>query len=217
MTMELNFSVVEQRIIGCLLEKQQTTPDQYPLSLNGLTNACNQKSNRDPVLDLSESEVQDGLDSLAIKRLVTVDEGLSGRVNKYAHRFCNTEFGSIKLTDQQKAIICLMLVRGAQTPGELRTRSNRLADFSNVTEVESALNDLVEQEYVVKLEREPGKRESRFMHLFGDVDISELKAMNSNAQPAVATSHQSDEVAQLRLEVAELRSELAEIKSHLGL
>ena len=130
--MELNLSLVEQRIIGCLLEKQQTTPDQYPLSLNSLTNACNQKSNREPVLDLSESEVQDGLDTLVEKRLVTVDEGLSGRVSKYAHRFCNTEFGSIKLTDQQKAIICLMLVRGAQTPGELRTRSNRLASFSNV-------------------------------------------------------------------------------------
>ena len=111
--MELNLSLVEQRIIGCLLEKQQTTPDQYPLSLNSLTNACNQKSNREPVLALSESEVQDGLDTLAEKRLVTVDEGLSGRVSKYAHRFCNTEFGSIKLTDQQKAIICLMLVRGA--------------------------------------------------------------------------------------------------------
>ncbi|WP_446728530.1 YceH family protein [Pseudoalteromonas sp. G4] len=215
--MELNLTPIEQRIIGCLLEKQQTTPDQYPLSLNSLTNACNQKSNREPVMALSESDVQEGLDSLVAKRLVTVDEGLSGRVSKYAHRFCNTEFGSIKLTDQQKAIVCLMLVRGAQTPGELRTRSNRLAEFSNVTEVESALNALVEQEYVVKLEREPGKRESRFMHLFGDDDISELTAVNSNAQSTVVASHQSDEVAQLRLEVAELRSELAEIKSHLGL
>ncbi|MDE3272700.1 DUF480 domain-containing protein [Pseudoalteromonas sp. G4] len=213
----MNLTPIEQRIIGCLLEKQQTTPDQYPLSLNSLTNACNQKSNREPVMALSESDVQEGLDSLVAKRLVTVDEGLSGRVSKYAHRFCNTEFGSIKLTDQQKAIVCLMLVRGAQTPGELRTRSNRLAEFSNVTEVESALNALVEQEYVVKLEREPGKRESRFMHLFGDDDISELTAVNSNAQSTVVASHQSDEVAQLRLEVAELRSELAEIKSHLGL
>lgn len=215
--MELNLLLIEQRIIGCLLEKQQTTPDQYPLSLNSLTNACNQKSNREPVLDLSESEVQDGLDSLTEKRLVTVDEGLSGRVSKYAHRFCNTEFGSIKLTDQQKAIICLMLVRGAQTPGELRTRSNRLAEFNNVTEVETALNALVELEYVVKLEREPGKRESRYMHLFGDSDVIVNQPMNTNADLAVATSVNNDEVAQLRTEIAELRSELAEIKSHLGL
>ena len=215
--MELNLSLVEQRIIGCLLEKQQTTPDQYPLSLNSLTNACNQKSNREPVLDLSESEVQDGLDNLVDKRLVTVDEGLSGRVSKFAHRFCNTEFGSIKLTDQQKAIICLMLVRGAQTPGELRTRSNRLASFSNVNEVEEALNGLVNSEYVVKLEREPGKRESRFMHLFGDQDISETMAMNMNVDRLSQTSVNIDEVAQLKTEVAELRSELARIKAHLGL
>ena len=215
--MELNLSLVEQRIIGCLLEKQQTTPDQYPLSLNSLTNACNQKSNREPVLDLSESEVQDGLDTLVEKRLVTVDEGLSGRVSKYAHRFCNTEFGSIKLTDQQKAIICLMLVRGAQTPGELRTRSNRLASFSNVNEVEEALSGLVNSEYVVKLEREPGKRESRFMHLFGDQDINETMAMNTNVDRLSQTSVNIDEVAQLKAEVAELRSELAQIKAHLGL
>ena len=215
--MELNLSLVEQRIIGCLLEKQQTTPDQYPLSLNSLTNACNQKSNREPVLELSESEVQGGLDTLVEKRLVTVDEGLSGRVSKYAHRFCNTEFGSIKLTDQQKAIICLMLVRGAQTPGELRTRSNRLASFSNVNEVEEALSGLVNSEYVVKLEREPGKRESRFMHLFGDQDISETMAMNTNVDRLSQTSVNIDEVAQLKAEVAELRSELAQIKAHLGL
>jgi hypothetical protein len=215
--MKLNLSLVEQRIIGCLLEKQHTTPEQYPLSLNGLTNACNQKSNRDPVMDLSESEVQNGLDSLSARRLVTMDEGLSGRVSKYSHRFCNTEFGSIKLTDQQKAIICIMLVRGAQTPGELRTRSNRLADFSNVMEVETALNELVDLEYVVKLEREPGKRESRFMHLFDDGDNTPKTTMNTNADFAPTTGENSDEMAQLRAEVAELRSELAEIKSHLGL
>jgi hypothetical protein len=215
--MELHLSLLEQRIIGCLLEKQHTTPEQYPLSLNSLTNACNQKSNRDPVMDLSESEVQNGLDSLSAKRLVTMDEGLSGRVSKYSHRFCNTEFGSIKLTDQQKAIICIMLVRGAQTPGELRTRSNRLADFNNVTEVEAALNELVDLEYMVKLEREPGKRESRFMHLFGDDEKPLSNTMNTNADFAATTGENSDEMAQLRAEVAELRSELAELKSHLGL
>ena len=213
--MELNLLPLEQRIIGCLLEKQHTTPDQYPLSLNGLTNACNQKSNREPVMDLS-SEVQEGLDSLSAKRLV-MDEGLSGRVSKYSHRFCNTEFGSIKLTDQQKAIICLLLLRGAQTPGELRTRSNRLADFNNVTEVETALNELIDMDHVVKLEREPGKRESRFMHLFDDGENTPKTTMNTNADFAPTTSENSNELAQLRAEVAELRSELAELKSHLGL
>jgi len=144
----MQLSSIQQRVIGCLLEKQSTTPEHYPLSLNSLTNACNQKSNREPVLSLTEAQVQDTLDELIASRLVTVDEGLSGRVNKYAHRFCNTEFGSLQFTEQQRAIICLLLLRGPQTPGELRTRSNRLAEFSNVNEVEAALNALIEQEHV---------------------------------------------------------------------
>ena len=129
----MHLSANQQRVIGCLLEKQSTTPEHYPLSLNALTNACNQKSNRDPVVNLSESEVQQTLDELISQRLVTLDEGLSGRVNKYDHRFCNTEFSSLQLSTQQRAILCLLLLRGAQTPGELRTRSARLADFTNVS------------------------------------------------------------------------------------
>ena len=166
----MHLSANQQRVIGCLLEKQSTTPEHYPLSLNALTNACNQKSNRDPVVNLSESEVQQTLDELLSQRLVTLDEGLSGRVNKYDHRFCNTEFSSLQLSTQQRAIICLLLLRGAQTPGELRTRSARLAEFTNVSEVETALNALAKDDYVTKLEREPGKRESRYMHLFADND-----------------------------------------------
>ena len=166
----MHLSANQQRVIGCLLEKQSTTPEHYPLSLNALTNACNQKSNRDPVVNLSESEVQQTLDELLSQRLVTLDEGLSGRVNKYDHRFCNTEFSSLQLSTQQRAIICLLLLRGAQTPGELRTRSARLAEFTNVSEVEAALNALAKDDYVTKLEREPGKRESRYMHLFADND-----------------------------------------------
>jgi uncharacterized protein YceH (UPF0502 family) len=206
----MQLSINQQRVIGCLLEKQSTTPEHYPLSLNSLTNACNQKSNRDPVLSLSESQVQDTLDELIAQRLVTLDEGLSGRVNKYAHRFCNTEFGSLQFTEQQRAIICLLLLRGQQTPGELRTRSNRLAEFSNVNEVEAALAALIEKEYVTRLAREPGKRESRYMHLFVDPDsieemLSEPEAINSS------------EVQQLRAEIDELKQQINEIKAHLGL
>jgi uncharacterized protein YceH (UPF0502 family) len=206
----MQLSINQQRVIGCLLEKQSTTTEHYPLSLNSLTNACNQKSNRDPVLSLSESQVQDTLDELIAQRLVTLDEGLSGRVNKYAHRFCNTEFGSLQFTEQQRAIICLLLLRGPQTPGELRTRSNRLAEFSNVNEVEAALAALIEKEYVTRLAREPGKRESRYMHLFVDPDsieemLSEPEAINSS------------EVQQLRAEIDELKQQINEIKAHLGL
>ena len=145
----MQLSANQQRILGCLLEKQSTTPEHYPLSLNALVNACNQKSNRDPVLNLTDSDVQNALDELIDMRLVTIDEGLSGRVNKYDHRFCNTEFSNLQFSAQQRAIVCLLLLRGAQTPGELRTRSARLADFNNVNEVETALNKLIESDYAV--------------------------------------------------------------------
>ncbi|MCC9662242.1 MULTISPECIES: YceH family protein [Pseudoalteromonas] len=208
----MQLSPNQQRVIGCLLEKQSTTPEHYPLSLNSLTNACNQKSNREPVLSLTEADVQDTLDELIALRLVTVDEGLSGRVNKYAHRFCNTEFGSLQFTEQQRAIICLLLLRGAQTPGELRTRSNRLAEFASVNEVESALNYLIEQEYVTRLAREPGKRESRYQHLF--VDPQSVHEITHSAEPE---HDRVDEVEQLRAEIDELKRHIDTIKAHLGL
>ncbi|KTF18880.1 YceH family protein [Pseudoalteromonas sp. 10-33] len=209
----MQLSPHQQRVIGCLLEKQSTTPEHYPLSLNGLTNACNQKSNRDPVLNLTESDVQNALDELSDIRLVTVDEALSGRVNKYDHRFCNTEFSSLQFSAQQRAIICLLLLRGAQTPGELRTRSARLADFNNVDEVENALNKLIEDEQVAKLPREAGKRESRYIHLFGEQQITP----DSDTINLPSEAIKDKELNDLLREVEELKAELNQIKAHLGL
>lgn len=209
----MQLSPHQQRVIGCLLEKQSTTPEHYPLSLNGLTNACNQKSNRDPVLNLTESDVQIALDELSDMRLVTVDEALSGRVNKYDHRFCNTEFSSLQFSAQQRAIICLLLLRGAQTPGELRTRSARLADFNNVDEVENALNKLIENEQVAKLPREAGKRESRYIHLFGEQPITP----DSDTINLPSEAIKDKELNDLLREVEELKAELNQIKAHLGL
>ena len=209
----MQLSPHQQRVIGCLLEKQSTTPEHYPLSLNGLTNACNQKSNRDPVLNLAESDVQVALDELSDMRLVTVDEALSGRVNKYDHRFCNTEFSSLQFSAQQRAIICLLLLRGAQTPGELRTRSARLADFNNVDEVENALNKLIENEQVAKLPREAGKRESRYIHLFGEQPITP----DSDTINLPSEAIKDKELNDLLREVEELKAELNQIKAHLGL
>ncbi|KZN63191.1 hypothetical protein N473_17325 [Pseudoalteromonas luteoviolacea CPMOR-1] len=205
----MKLTTIEQRLIGCLLEKETTTPDQYPLSLNALTNACNQKSNREPVLSLTEADVLDGLEQLKTQRLVMSDEALSGRVTKYTHRFCNTEFSSLQLDEQQRAIICLLLLRGPQTPGELRTRSGRLAEFGNVSDVEAALNKLQEQELVIKLEREPGKRESRYQHLFGD-------APTAQATPQADINH-PNELNSLLEEINQLKAELKVIKQHLGL
>ncbi|NKC20511.1 DUF480 domain-containing protein [Pseudoalteromonas sp. S4498] len=203
----------EQRVLGSLIEKQVTTPEQYPMSLNGLTNACNQKSNREPVMELSQNDVLDTLTRLQEKRLITCDEALSGRVDKYSQRFCNSDFGHLKVNAKQKAIICLLLLRGPQTPGELRTRSNRLAEFSSVQDVESTLSAMQEHDYVVKLAREPGKRESRYQHLFGD-QVVEPAATSAES---LAGTQNDSEIESLIAEIEQLKQELATIKAHLGL
>src|ERR1700749_2171248 len=167
--MNIELTPIEARVIGCLIEKQITTPDQYPLSLNALVNACNQKSNRDPVLELEERIVQQTVDDLGRKHFVVEKSGFGSRVPKYQHRFCNTEYGTLKLDPQELAIVCELLLRGAQTPGELRSRASRMAPFTDVSEVEAALTRLSEREdgpFVTRLPREPGRREARYAHLF---------------------------------------------------
>ncbi|KGK00232.1 UPF0502 protein yceH [Pseudoalteromonas sp. ND6B] len=212
--MQLQLSMEQQRVIGCLLEKQSTTPEHYPLSLNALTNACNQKSNRAPVVNYTEEQVQTTVDELISLRLVTVNEGLSGRVNKYDHRFCNTEFSHLQFDQQQRAIICLLLLRGAQTPGELKTRSSRLADFARIDDVEKSLEQLIQSNHVKKLPRESGKRDCRYIHLFADQS-------SVNDASLEAQTHTDDikntELNDLLAEIDELKVQLKQIKAHLGL
>src|SRR5271167_2536642 len=171
--MNIEFSPNEARVIGCLIEKEATTPDQYPLSLNALTNACNQKTNRDPVLELSEAAVQQTVDSLMKKYMVSdKSAGYGGRVQKYRHRFCNTEFGPLKFSKQELGIICVLLLRGPQTPGELRTRTNRLCEFPDAEAVEAALRNLMSREdgpFIARMQRAAGARESRYAHLFSGI------------------------------------------------
>lgn len=211
MTIEL--SPNEARVIACLLEKEITTPEQYPLSLNALTNACNQKSNREPVLDLDETTVQQTLDQLIKKYLVSEESGYGSRVAKYRHRFCNTEYGKLKFNPQELGIVCELLLRGPQTPGELRSRASRLCALKDVAEVETALAALARREdgpFVVRLPREPGKRESRFAHLFGGEvqgDTEDEAASPSGAEPS--------RLAQLEARVSRLEAELAELKTLL--
>lgn len=165
----LEINQIQMRIIGCLIEKEITTPDQYPLSVNSLVSACNQKSSRDPVTHYTEIEVQDTLDTLVERGVVTQVSASGGRVSKYQHRFCNTEFSDLQLSSAELAITCLLFVRGPQTPGELRTRSGRLHNFQNREEVESALQTLQDKTggpYVKPLVREAGKRESRYQECF---------------------------------------------------
>lgn len=210
--MNIELNPVEARVIGCLIEKEVTTPDYYPLTLNSLTSACNQKSNREPVLSLDESEIQQAVDSLIARRLVSDESGFNSRANKFQHRFCNTEFGDLKLTEQEKGIVCCLLLRGAQTPGELRTRTNRLAAFTDVKEVEAVLENMAarsEGALVVKLPREAGKRESRYQHLFsGEVDIEALQAAAH-----VAPVANSSRIEQLEEELSALKAEVAELRA----
>ncbi len=141
--MRIELDSLEARVIGCMLEKQITTPDQYPLSLNALVAGCNQKSNRDPVMSLDEPTVQRTLDGLSRKHLVLERSGFGSRVPKYQQLFCNTEYGSLKFSAQELAIVCELLLRGPQTPGELRSRAARMAAFAEVSEVEAALENLL--------------------------------------------------------------------------
>ncbi|AKA16689.1 MULTISPECIES: YceH family protein [Aeromonas] len=213
--MELVLGPLEARVIGCLIEKEICTPDQYPLSLNALVNACNQKSNREPVLELSELDIRAVVDELIRKRLVVNTAGFNARVPRYQHRFCNTEFGELKFTAQELGIICELLLRGPQTPGELRSRTNRLCSFDDVTQVDAVLAKLAEQgPYVVKLPREPGKRESRYAHLFsGEVDLQAL------AEAAPASSYASpaaDRLTVLEEEVESLKAQLQLLAERLA-
>ncbi|MDY4384469.1 MULTISPECIES: YceH family protein [Pectobacterium] len=207
--MKYQLDAREARVIGCMLEKQITTPDQYPMSLNGITTACNQKTNREPVMELSESEVQQTLDLLVKKHFLRTLSGFGNRVVKYEHRFCNSEFGDLKLSPAEVALVTTLLLRGPQTPGELRTRAARLYEFSDVGEAESTLEQLQQREdgpFVVRLAREAGKRESRYQHLFSG-EFSNATAPETDS--ASDNSSLAERVEVLEKEVAELKRQLA--------
>ncbi|MDY1038420.1 YceH family protein [Lelliottia sp. CFBP8978] len=215
--MKYQLTAPEARVIGCLLEKQVTTPEQYPLSVNAVTMACNQKTNREPVLNLSEHEVQEQLDALVKRHYLRTVSGFGNRVTKYEQRFCNSEFGDLKLSPAEVALITTLLLRGPQTPGELRSRASRMHEFSDMQEVEQTLERLAAREdgpFVLRLAREPGKRESRYMHLFsGDVETPPV-AMETVAPAADDTL--TARVEALENEVAELKQRLDSLLAHLG-
>ena len=206
--MKYELTATEARVIGCLLEKQVTTPEQYPLSVNGVVTACNQKTNREPVMNLSESDVQEQLDNLVKRHFLRTVSGFGNRVTKYEQRFCNSEFGNLKLSAAEVAIITTLLLRGAQTPGELRSRASRMYEFSDMAEVESTLENLANREdgpYVIRL--------SRDMHLFcGEVD----EAIAAADEPPVASGDLQARVEALETEVAELKQRLDSLLAHLG-
>jgi len=212
--MEQNLSLFETRVLGCLFEKAVTTPDYYPLTSNGLLSACNQKSNREPVLEMTDSELQTTLDELNKKRLVTVESGFGSRVNKYAHRFCNTEFGELKLSKAELAIVCVLFLRGAQTPGELRTRTQRLHEFADVAAVEATLESMAQRAtpLVQKLARQAGKREHRYVHLFSELSD---EAVTVGVEREVQ-AHERTKIAELEQEVSQLKAQVALLQQQLA-
>jgi len=217
--MNIELSSLEARVIGCLIEKQITTPDQYPLSLNALVNACNQKSNRDPVMEVDEVTIQGTVDQLARKHFVIEKSGFGSRVPKFQHRFCNTEYGTLKLTAQELAIVCELLLRGPQTPGELRTRASRMAPSSEVGQVEAALESLRAREdgpFVVRLPREPGRRDSRYAHLFsGAVAVPAIEDAPQTVAVSNAAAETPSRLDRLEEQVRRLREELDDMKRRL--
>lgn len=222
-----DLSAEETRIIGSLIEKSIVTPDQYPLSLNALTNACNQKSSRKPVMALTKGEVQRACRQLEGKSLLRVDENFRSSIEKYSQRLCNTRYSDYHFDQAQLAIVCVLLLRGPQTPGELRTNCRRLHEFADNAAVAATLETLSEHErgpLVQKLPRRPGRRDEEYAQLLsGPVDV-EAHAGAAPRQAAAAPAPRSDtpapsgkvDVLELAERVSALEAELAALKRRLG-
>lgn len=211
--METVLTAIEARILGVFIEKELTTPDYYPLSLNGLTNACNQKSNRDPVMQLEESEVLEHVDRLRKIGLAMQSQDAGSRVAKYRH--CLRE--RLYLDDHELAILAELLLRGPQTLGELRSRADRMASFADLEAVESTLQELADKEppLTIKLPRQPGRKESRYAQLFcgePEEDEDAPRQADTSNEGSGAEQELRDEIASLRAELEQLRSEFAQFR-----
>lgn len=212
--MEFVLSPIEARILGCLIEKGVTTPEYYPLTLNALTSACNQKSNRDPVMSLTDEDVIHAVDDMRYaKHLVTQVTAHGSRVPKYEHNLVNL----YKFSPQGLGLLCVLLLRGPQTVGELRTRTSRLCEFTDLAQVETTLGELAEWgdgPFVTRLPRERGRREVRYAHLLcGEIPVDEA-APEAVPEPARRkVQAEDDRLASLEQDVAALRNELASIRA----
>ncbi|MEM1436193.1 MAG: DUF480 domain-containing protein [Pseudomonadota bacterium] len=212
----------ELRVLGCLLEKAVTTPEQYPLTLNALVNACNQKSSREPVMQLTPGQVQATARRLAERHLVVIEENFKSRVEKYQHRFCNTPFSDLQLEPPAYAALTLLFLRGAQTPGELRARSPRLHAFTDNGAVEECLQEMMSYErgaLVVRLPKRSGRRDFEYQHCFGGelpAGATTEPGPRAAAEPNTAESSVENLSAEeLQQRIATLEAELAVLKDRL--
>jgi uncharacterized protein len=210
--MGLQLTKTEVRVLGSLIEKDITTPEYYPLSLNALINACNQKSNRDPVMQLNEDAVRDALEGLQQQRMAGPARGADSRVTKYEQRLQEV----FNFTRPEIAVLCVLLLRGPQTPGELRGRTDRLHRFEALDDVQSALQKLIQREPPLAkvLPRQPGTKESRYAHLLAG-DVVEAGAPVRAVAAIESNSADGERMARLEEDVAELRREVSDIKDQL--
>jgi len=209
--MDIQLSEVEARVLGSLIEKEITTPDYYPLSLNALVNACNQKNNREPVMNLDEDAVRKALDGLQSHRLAGPARGADSRVAKYEHRVQEV----FNFTRGETAVLCVLLLRGPQTPGELRGRTERMFRFEHLDDVQSTLQRLIEHDppLVAMLLRQPGTKESRYMHLLsGHVESSAGPTRTSDER---GRTRLEEEFEKLRAELEEVKRQLADLRGHV--
>jgi uncharacterized protein YceH (UPF0502 family) len=216
--LNIELTANEARIIGCLMEKSVITPDQYPLSLNALVNACNQKSSREPVLSLEQGAVQRAVNDLIAKKHVMVQE-FGSRVEKYQQRLCNTHFAEIKFSPAEFAVITLLLLRGPQTPGELKAHSGRLYEFADLSEAEATVESLLTRAdgpFLARLPREPRRKDHAYAHLFSGAIESAPQSASTDEDAEPQTPRQPSALAALEARVTQLEQELAELKKALG-
>jgi len=215
LTEPVKLTAAEARVLGSLIEKEITTPDYYPLSLNALMNACNQRSNREPIMDLDEDEVRQALHGLEAKQIAGRARSADGRVTKYEHWLGE----AFNFSRAETALVCVLLLRGPQTPGELRGRTERLHEFTEISDVTNGLQRLMDRDpaLVALLARQPGARESRYAHLLcGPVESATAIAAGSlEAESAQATTRYEERIAQLESTVAELRGEIAALREKI--
>ncbi|HLV31390.1 MAG TPA: YceH family protein [Chitinispirillaceae bacterium] len=217
--MDMVLSAVEVRVLGALMEKEVTTPEYYPLSLNALINACNQKSNRDPVMNLEESEVVRAIESLREKKMVWQLSTASGRVPKFEHNIRSL----FSFSEQESAVLSVLLLRGPQTVGEIKNRTERLYRFGSLNEVEETIKKLQSDEnsgpFVVELPRQPGQKENRYMHLFSgepkiEYDVQEMAGAVSGNRNSRIDDLEND-VKMLKEELAELRTVVEDLRKYI--
>ncbi len=211
--MNIVLTEIEARVLGALLEKEITTPDYYPLSLNSLVNACNQKSNRDPVMNLDEDSVRDALRTLQDNSLARSVSAADSRVTKYEHRLQE----AFNFDRRVAAVFCELLLRGPQTPGELRTRAERMHPFDDLNEAQSALQRLMNREPPLArvLARQPGTKESRYIHLLSG-DTKPVSSTPGQEHSAAPEREKTDEFSRLSLEITELRRDIADLKQQFA-